>query len=104
MTEPTFPLTFTGPWNEWQHVTPDGAVARIRQVRTGGYIGESAWTDEGPYIPKQIHYTVSIDGRRVDSFCTFEAALRKAKALVLAMYPTVEPAEMPDAPWHQIHG
>lgn len=99
MTEPTFPLTFTGPWNEWQRVAPDGAVVRIREV--------SAHTESGWRMRGMTRYSISVNGRRVDSFLTFEAALRKAKALAQAMYPAppvAEPAEMPDAPWRQIHG
>lgn len=89
MTEPTFPLTFTDPWNEWQHVTQNGVVVRIRQVRTSGCAG-GTWDDfYKRYVPLPsprltLHYAVSIDGRRIDSFLSFEAALRKAKALANA--------------------
>ena len=90
MTEPTFPQTMSAPWNEWQHVTQGGAVVRIRQVRTGGCAG-GVWytTPQGyekwrriPPAPEHVHYSVSVNGRRSDSFLTFEAALRKAEALV----------------------
>lgn len=86
MTEPTFPLTFTGPWNEWQHITSDGTAIRIRQLRMGGCAG-GTWNtffkeyERLPSPPLTTHYAVSVNGCRVDGFPTFKAALRKAKAL-----------------------
>lgn len=89
-------MTATLPWIQAEprvFIAPDGARVTVRQVVTGGYRRcEERWGEveaqspkvERDRFPRLAHWTVSIDGRRVDSFLKKSRAVACAKAIVKA--------------------